>query len=299
VVAATPTPTITNTPTITSTPTKSPTPTITPGGPTFTPTQTATITPTNTPPVPLGTHLFTLGAGSQVRLKGFLSPPAFALTGSLTAAFGTPDGNGVAPITIPMASVHFNPILNPIIGINAVCVKAVADGTGSIDCDGGSTGINQTISQDHMTQDVDPSCLMGIPDPDPTHVGVCNGQQLVSNTGTYGAGDAALALTVQITALTTVQFGPDNQPCTTDDQPPMPPSAVTIPVKTGTLSATIFDLNTSAGFTAALTAAGNEFNCNSIAGGSLTGGKLVGGFLVLHADPLLGDLTTALELVAQ
>jgi hypothetical protein len=294
------TPTRTSTSTPTSTPTRTPTVTETPGGATRTPTLTPTISPTPTPLGPLGTHTFVLGTGSGVRLKGLIGPAPFALTGQFSMAFGTPDMNGIAAITVPAASVHFNPILNPISGINAVCVDAAADGSGFIDCDGGTTPFNRVLSQDHITQDVDPTCSLGTPDPDPNHPGVCNGPVQLTQSGAFDPGDMQLTVTVEITTLTTAQFGVDGQPCTNDDQPSTPPAPVVVPLNSGTLNASLIDLNNFPGFTSTLSVAGNQFNCVSIATtGSLTGGKVVGGFIVLHADPTIGDLMTALELVAQ
>jgi hypothetical protein len=297
-----PTPTRTATWTPTPTPTWTPTPTDTPGGPTKTntPTRTVTntptITPTSGPTPPLGTHTFVLATGSSVRLKAIVTL-TFPLSGQFSMAFGVPDANGVAPFTIPAASVDFDPVLNPLPGINAVCVKAVADGTGTVDCDGGSSPINRTVSQDHRTQDVDPGCVNGTPDP--THAGSCNGPQVVVNSGTFGAGAASSSITVAITTLTTAQFGSDLTPCTTDDTPSTPPSPVEVPLKTGSFTGTILDGNNNAGFTLTISSAGSPFNCSSIAGGTLTGAKLTGGFAVIHADPAFGDIITAMELVAQ
>jgi hypothetical protein len=290
------------TPTRTSTASPTHTPTDTPGGPTQTPTRTPTITstptltPTSPPSTPLGTRTFVLASGSLVRLKSVLNL-SFPLSGQFSMVFGAPDVNGVASFTIPSASVTFAPVLNPLPGINAVCVKAAADGNGIIDCNGGSSPINQSISQDHRTQDVDPTCSAGTPDP--THAGSCNGQQVVSDSGTFVAGDAAGSITVAITTLTTAQFGPDTQPCTSDDQPATPPSPVVVPLRTGSFSGAILDANNSAGFNISLSSQGNAFNCASISSGTLTGSKLTGGFAVIHADPTLGDLITALELIAQ
>ena len=301
VAPATQTPTVTSTRTSTSTstrtPTSTPTVTETAGGPTRTPTQTPTITYTPTPLGPLGTHTFVLATGSVVRLKGVFQPAPFNLTGQFSMVFGAPDVNGIAAFTIPAASVAFNPIFNPLPGINAVCVRAASSGTGFVDCDGGSSPINQTISQDHRIQDVDPTCSTGTADTE--HLGTCNGQQIVVDSGTFGPGDTAASLTVSITTLTLAQYGPDSQACTSDDTPSTPPSPVVVPLKSGSYSAAVVDLNNSPGFNVSLSSQGNEFNCASIATGTLTGGKLVGGFAVLHADPLIGDLITALELVAQ
>lgn len=293
------TPTHTHTSTPTRTPTSTPTITDTPGGATNTPTLTPTITLTPTPLGPLGTHTFVLGTGSGVRLKGVIGPAPFTLTGQFSMTFGAPDLNGIASITVPSASVHFNPILNPLPGVSAVCVGAAADGSGFIDCDGGTSPLDRTVAQDHRTQDVDPTCSLGTPDPDPTHTGVCNGPVQLAETGVYDPGDMQLTVTVAITTLTNIQYGPDGQPCTTDDQPSMPPAPVVVPLNTGAFSASLVDLNNFAGFTATLSVQGAPFNCASIATGSLTGGKLVGGFTVLHADPTIGDLITALELAAQ
>jgi hypothetical protein len=298
----TPTPTLTPTRTPTATPTRTPTqtPTVTetPGGPTRTPTQTPTVTLTPTPLGVLGTRTFVLATGSVVRIKGVIQPAPFNLTGQFSIAFGAPDANGVAAFTIPAASVTFNPIFNPIPGINAVCVKAAANGSGIIDCDGGSTPINQSLTQDHRIENVDPGCTTGTLDIE--HPGSCNGPLISVDSGTFAPGDMSASISVSITTLTTAQYGPDSQACTADDTPSTPPAPVSIPMKSGTYNATVIDLNNSIGFNVSVSTQGHAFNCASIAAtGTLTGGKLVGGIVVLHADPLIGDLITGLELVAQ
>lgn len=293
------TPTRTNTSTPTRTPTLTPTITDTPGGPTQTPTFTPTITLTPTPLGPLGSHTFVLGTGSGVRLKGVIGPAPFTLSGQFTTVFGAPNGSGIATVTVPAASVSFSPILNPIAGINAVCVSAAADGTGFIDCDGGTTPFNRSVTQDHNITNVDPGCATGTADPDPNHAGICNGPVVLIESGAFGAGDMQLSITVAIKTLLTAEFGVDGQPCTSDDTPSTPVPPVVVLLNTGSLSASLIDLNNFAGFTTNLSAQGNEFSCPSIATGTLTGGKLVGGFTVLHADATIGDLITALELVAQ
>lgn len=296
-----PTPTITPTIVIpTATPTITPTftPTITPGGPTLTPTGTATrtATPTVRPPTSRVIHLAT---GSRVRLGAFLTLPPFPLSGQFRLDFASPGANGVTAITVPASGVAFDPILNPLIGINAVCVQAVGDGSGLVDCDGGNLGINRTVSQDHRTQDVDPGCAAGTPDVASGHAGSCNGPVVTGSSGTFAPGDVQISMTVQVVTLTTAQFGPDSQPCTLDDQPSTPPSPVTIPMQTGTITATVFDLNNNAGINASLQGTGSPFGCAGIDTGVFTGAKLVGGFVALHADPLIGDVATVLELVAQ
>ena len=85
------------------------------------------------------------------------------------ALVGPPDGNQEATVTIPQSSVVFNAaILGPPVG--TVCVSAAGDGFGVIDCDGGRSGLNVTVSRDHNTTpgDVNNSGpLQGFPD-DPT-----------------------------------------------------------------------------------------------------------------------------------
>lgn len=53
-----------------------------------------------------------------------------------------------ATITIPQASVHFNPARST---VNTLCVSAAGDGTGQIDCDGGATGLDVALERDHDT----------------------------------------------------------------------------------------------------------------------------------------------------
>jgi len=67
----------------------------------------------------------------------------------LDVVVGGPNANGVRPLRIPMESVSLNPA--PVTGIGTVCVSAGADGTGELDCDGGTQGLDFTLSRDHNT----------------------------------------------------------------------------------------------------------------------------------------------------
>ena len=71
----------------------------------------------------------------------------------LEIVVGDPDVNGEIPLTIPEASVRISPSV--VSGVGTVCVSAGGDGTGVIDCDGGRSDLDSTLSVDHNTTPAD------------------------------------------------------------------------------------------------------------------------------------------------
>jgi len=88
--------------------------------------------------------------GSCAIVQGDVIPATrVSLLGSLLIDIGTPDGNGVATVTVPAANTLLDPAL--VSGIGYACVSQGANGTGIIDCDGGSTNVNALLELDHNT----------------------------------------------------------------------------------------------------------------------------------------------------
>lgn len=70
----------------------------------------------------------------------------------------TPNGDGTYDVKVPKESLFLPPAI--ISGIGIVCVVAGGDGVGTIDCNGGTPGIDFTLSVDHNTTPAD-ICLDG------------------------------------------------------------------------------------------------------------------------------------------
>jgi hypothetical protein len=97
--------------------------------------------------------------GSCTIVQGKVIPATrVPLLGSFVLSIGATNGNGVATVTVPAVSSQFDAVL--VSGIGFACVSQGADGTGIIDCDGGSTNIDATIELDHNTTPPN-TCLRG------------------------------------------------------------------------------------------------------------------------------------------
>ena len=332
----TPTPTRTLTRTVTATATQ--TRTNTPGGaPTATPTRTPSPSATDTPGSTIGNITMTLASGSQASIQAqTIKIGPLNLTGHETLQFGPTDGNGVATVVIPVASVHFDPLTTP---FGTVCVQATMDGNGIIDCDGGTANLNLTLAQDHNTTPGDlhnsgsasglpddatctntatypdgsmsTACVEGTPMCDPTgpNPGICHSPVVSTQSGTLGPGDTRIAQQVTIQILQATEFGVDGMPCTGDDMPATPPEPVTIFLSTGMATGQIFDANDvnckvigpgkTCGSAPCLTqVTGVPFNCASLRNGIATGGTLVMALPALDA-PTIHDGVTTFQLIAQ
>lgn len=67
-----------------------------------------------------------------------------------------------APVSMPASQVVFPPALVP--GIGWACVSVPSDGAGVIDCDGGRSDLDQSVTRDHNTTPGDPNNGGGMPD---------------------------------------------------------------------------------------------------------------------------------------
>jgi hypothetical protein len=367
-VTATPTVTITATPTVTTTPTVTVTgtPTVTPTATaTVTPTATFTVVPTTTPtptptvtatptatltPTPLATstplsRVCTIGgANSRVALQ-FKGVPLFgnlrvtgALTGSQTFQFGSVDGNGILPVTVPAASIQFDPIVVtvPILGAINLCVTSTGvDGSGQFDCDGGAPNLDVTVQQDHNTNGppgangglpTDPECDDTRVAPDGsisnaclesgvticnvsnTHPGICNSPLNYVESTTFGSGH--FRLVEKLTLRQSDNAGGDGMLCTGDDTY-SPATNLTAFFTTGTARGTVFDANNS--FNSRLDHAVSDCTncitqvtgvpraCSAITmpAGSLTTLKMGAAFPALDLDTTAGDVVATIEAECQ
>jgi hypothetical protein len=240
----------------------------------------------------------------------------------LRVQMGTPGGNGEATLTVPQSSVVFNPANLGALGV--VCLNAIGDGTGVVDCDGGRAGINVTSRQDHNTTpgnagnsgsgsglpddasctasftlpdgSVSHACMEGTTGCATTHSGVCNSPLQTTLAGTFASGDMLLGLPVDIATLSSsAQYGPDGLPCTVDDSGT--PGATTVQLTTGTTTVNIYDANNTAGATQTAVVSGARLSCATMTGGTMTGLKIVGGLPGLHTP--LNDAVTTFQFVAQ
>ena len=111
----------------------------------------------------LGNHSVDFVAGTGIAgTQALLSTAAGLQTidlpsGQIGVQIGTPDIFGVADISVPSFATVFPPI--PVAGVGAICLKTSSDGAGFIDCDGGATGLDLSVWQDHDTDDTNPLCL--------------------------------------------------------------------------------------------------------------------------------------------
>ena len=215
--------------------------------------------------------------GSCAFLQTKFSQLGLALAGSFEMEIGAPDGNGVAPIVVPQSSVQLDPV--EVTGVGTACVTLTGDGMGSIDCDGGASNRDLLIVQDHDTTpgafgnsgptiglpddatctntsvlpdgSISMACKEGQPcDPNaasPVHPGICNSPRVVTQLGTFGAGDAVVSLPIKIGVIQSgqpAQLGPDGMPCTADDMPGIVTQS-TIGLTTGEAVVRIVDANNS------------------------------------------------------
>jgi hypothetical protein len=141
------------------------------------------------------------------------------------------------------------------------------------------------------------------------HPGVCNGPTQATVTGTFAAGDIAVALPLAITVLdSAIQFGPDQLPCTADDTPTDPPAGVPVSLSTGTNTIRVFDAGNSAGAKIApgeicgldpcvAQVVGQGVSCPNLNASMITGTKFGGGFPAF--DTQAGDIATVFQFIAE
>jgi len=361
---ATNTGTSTDTPTETptDTPTETPTETLPPGAPTYTPTNTrtatststvtrtstVTLTPTLTPtvtptqsqtpsqtptqtasPTPF-TLTCTLRGGSKAFLQTKFSIPAtlnLNLSGHQDWSFGPPDINGVRQITIPQSGTHFNPIVLGG-GLPTICVRPGGNGTGLVDCAGGTVNYDNTLQVDHDTSTapggnggfaLDPTCSATFSNPtgissatledgsgSHPHTGLCNSPTHILESGTFPAGGMKLTENLIIRPITSGSCPADTTPLDGSSGD----LALIGVVTSGTSAATIYDVrggtstangnnmsatsnNCGASGTGPCTTSttGLVFPCSDIDNGVLTNGKL--GLAVPGLDFAVGSFGTS------
>lgn len=349
-VEPTPTPTGGNTPTPTPTltPTPSPTPTPTPTAtptPSPSPTPSPTPTPGFTPPPSEFSRTCAIGGPNSWIALQFRDTPLGdlriqgSLSGSQDFAFSAVDpSTGARSVHVPASAIHFDPVVLPVPVVQPVrvCITPTGpDGSGTIDCDGGSSEVDITVRQDHRTNAApgaggglpqDPECADTRTLPDGsvsqaclestggtcnirnTHVGTCSSPLEYSSGGTFAAGDVRLAEYLTIRQVSNI--GPDNQQCTGDDTYG-PPAALRTFFTTGTARATLYDANSVAGATLDQGAVGCETCATEVSGagrscelidgvdGDLTGLMVAGAFAVLDLDSLVGDAVVTIQAECQ
>jgi hypothetical protein len=259
------------------------------------------------------------------------------LSGSQTFQFGGQDANGVRQITVPAASMVFDPIVitPPGFGTVRICVSSAGiDGTGKTDCNGGDPNLDIRTSIDHNTNNApgsngglpqDPECddtrtapdgaistacsevSMGTCNPSNTHPGVCNSPTEHTESGTFGSGALRVTETLQLRLVSDV--GPDMQQCTTDDTY-SPPATLRAFFTTGTARATVYDANNVANTlldhlaptcgTCLTQVAGVPKTCTGMLGsGGMNNVKFVGALPVVDIDPMVGDAAATIEAECQ
>jgi hypothetical protein len=346
------TPTLTATPTAattTPTPTLSATPTMTAGAPattTRTPTPTKTKTPTPTPTAtPISRVCDIGGANSKIQLQVKNAPVVGnarvtgTLVGGQTFVFTGQDANGVRQVSVPSASIHFDPIIisNPLDPSHPVrlCIfPAGVDATGKIDCDGGEPNLDIQTKVDHNTNNApgsngglpqDPECDDTRTAPDGSistaclesavstcnlnhpHPGVCNSPTEFTESGTFGAGH--LRLTERLTLQLVSDVGGDGVQCT-DDDTYSAPATLNAFLTTGTARATVYDSNNVADSllddhantcsSCVTQVIGVPRSCSNI--NTASGVKnlmLVGALPVLDVDPSVGDAGVTVQVECQ
>ncbi len=138
------------------------------------------------------------------------------------------------------------------------------------------------------------------------HPGVCNSPSQVVQSGTYAAGDMAIALPLGLTILSSPQangapptdgsWGPDGLPCT-GDEPGAASPPVTVLLSTGTNIVYVYDANNIAGTVVTAQVNGHGVSCPNLIGGTVTGMTLGGGFGAV--DSTAGDIATIFQFLGQ
>ncbi|HYD49197.1 MAG TPA: hypothetical protein VEB21_12650, partial [Terriglobales bacterium] len=182
------------------------------------------------------------------------------------------DGEGVIDCDGGRANVDFEAFLDhnttpgdsnnsgPALGLpdDPTCTATTVQPNGTIDraclegssqCVGGSNaGAVCTVAGDCPGGSCDPCTTQ----PNALH-GICNSPTVINQSGTFGPGDAVVALPLSITILSLgggasppADWGVDGLPCTADDTI-QPAGGVTVYLSTGNNQATVYDAGNSAG----------------------------------------------------
>jgi hypothetical protein len=245
---------------------------------------TPTVTPTATPTVEdkgLGKRMFSIRTGTSSS-RCSRGSSCYSIVGlpikvetSYAAGFleleaGPRDpATGLRPIRVTNASEFISIWLVPTLGTpSAICIKPViesfpVENAGYLACEG-YENVGVTLTQDHNRNDEDPQCLIGTPDLDPRHQGVCNGPVF----GAPIAGNSAPGGLYLGPDLTTGQGGLRMEafvlsalPCR-DDLPGTSRGVSQWVLTTGLERATILDRDNSPGDTLEAEAQGVNFSCD-------------------------------------
>lgn len=267
---------------------------------------TTTTTTSSTTTTTLLSRLCTFRSGSKVRIQGKSLDAEVALTGFQRWDFGVADGGGVRNILVPASGTHFDAATLPL-GAGTLCVRAVVDGSGVMDCDGGLANYNVTAEIDHNTGSApgagggfaaDPECddTFMLPTGQITsasledgstshpHTGTCNSPLHVTESSTFAAG--GMKLTENLVARI-ISSGS----CPADDAPLDTAAGdieLTGSAATGVASARIYQVNNTTGnlqqsssgcglfgiSQCVGTVTGTAFGCGNVDSGNLTIGKL-------------------------
>lgn len=246
-------------------------------------------------------------------------------SGTMDVYTGQTGANGLAPFVV--RSTDFAETAIPVPPLVCACVRSLENplfgpdnlATGILDCSG--TVLDPpppgliTFTQDHDTNDSDPTCNEGLPDP--VHPGVCNGRRNYQESGVGPLGSVLIVNNLSLTLIPdggscsvdpsdAEHKGVDGKPCTPDD--PIQAPGSNVPATTATIRAAVFDANDFPGDHIAMgepcglgdarcevQAAGAPFDCSAVSGdptGGLETGAVAFAFPLLDVplDPL-GDRT--------
>ncbi len=246
--------------------------------------------------------------GSQLRVSSQSGSEAGGPIGrgQVGISIGPQAIDGVAPIQVPSlaTSTSLPPI--PVTGLGTICLALTGDGSGTIDCDGGTVGGDIETQQDHDIGDVNPGCVAGCfergacqgPLPGP-HRGACNSEVTFTHTGTYAPGGTTLRLPLAVGIAT--DAGVDGFWCTDDDSYTFRDLPSWIELTTGTNTSSILDADNTAGVTLGTVDHGVALDCARLEAQDLTGAELVGALPILDVPTRDGvrDLLVRLRLQAR
>ena len=216
----------------------------------------------------LGVRRFSLDpSSSKFEILGLpLSLQSSSFTGTMDLEAGPEGSNGIRPLKLVGISDYFAiqlrpPVGNPIIICLRPLVEALpVEGIGELACHGfDRAGIG--LTQDHNTNDVDPSCAVGTLDQNPAHPGVCNGPLLPEILpGDSGPGTVAISPDPD-TLEGGLQFEVLQESALPCGDEAAQGFAAPFLLSTGTSAATILDRNNTPGLTLDAERTGESFDC--------------------------------------
>jgi hypothetical protein len=122
-----------------------------------------------------GVQVFSMNSEGRIT-KPFLGKKDIDLVpeGRLRLDIGTRDQRSEAPIDVSKTSLQFPPLPSSVGGV--FCLSPTADGAGYLSCGGGRPGGDLLVTQDHMTDDIDPTCVAPGTPKSCREGGACRGQ---------------------------------------------------------------------------------------------------------------------------